>query len=154
MMPGDPISPSDPIKPGGAVGWDPGRPAFAIRWLPTLGILAGLAVIFVIAGLQPPGSPGASVRASSPVDGVVVAVESEGLGQVQGFVLRLPDSSTITFTLGPLENASEFSPSHLSEHFATSEPIRAYFRLENGSPVAYRLEDAPPPASATPGAAP
>ena len=144
MMPGDPINPDDAVKRD-PVAWDPGRPAFAIRWLPTLGIIAGLLVVVAIAGLQPPGSPGASVPASSPVEGVVVAVESEGLGQVEGFVLRLQDSSTITFTLGPLENASEFSPSHVTEHFATSEPIRVYFRLENDSPVAYRLEDAPPP---------
>lgn len=149
MMPGDPISPSDPIKPGSPVGWDPGRPAFAKRWLPTLGIVAGIAVVLVIAGTRPPaGSPDASGLVS-PVDGVVVAVDSAGLGQVRDFVLRLPDASTITFTLGPLENATEFSPSHLTEHLASSEPIRVSFRLENGSPVAYRLEDAPPPA--TPG---
>lgn len=65
-------------------------------------------------------------------------------------MLRLPDSSTITFTLGPLDNATEFSPSHLTEHMATSEPIRAYFRIENGSPVAHRLEDAPPEATPEP----
>ena len=141
MMPGDPVNPGDAVKRD-PVAWDPGRPAFAIRWLPTLGIIAGIVLVFVIAGLQPPGNPGASVPAS-PVVGVVVAVESEGLGQVKSFVLRLPDSSTITFTLGPLENAGEFSPSHLTEHMATSEPIRAHFRLENGTPVAYRLEDAP-----------
>lgn len=150
MMPGDPISPSDPIKPGSPIGWDPARPAFAVRWLPTLGIIAGIVVVVVIAGLRPPaGSPGASGLAS-PVDGVVVAVNSAGLGQVRDFVLRLADSSTITFTVGPLENATEFSPSHLTEHMATSEPIRVSFRLENGSPIAYRIEDAPPPESAAP----
>ena len=101
MMPGDPVNPSDSVKRD-PVAWNPGRPAFALRWLPTLGIIAGIVVVVVIAGLQPPGTPGASVPASSPIDGVVVAVESEGLGQIHGFVLRLPDSSTITFTLGPL----------------------------------------------------
>lgn len=149
MMPGDPVNPGDAVKRD-PVAWNPGRPAFAIRWLPTLGIIVGIVVVLVIAGLQPPGSPGASVPGSSPVTGVVVAIESEGLGQVESFVLRLPDSSTITFTLGPLENATEFSPSHLTEHMATSEPIRAYFRLENGTPVAYRVEDAPPDPTATP----
>jgi hypothetical protein len=45
--------------------------------------------------------------------------------------------------MGPLENAAEFSPSHLSEHLATSEPVRAWFRVENGQRIVYRLEDAP-----------
>lgn len=151
MMPGDPVNPGDAVKRD-PVAWNPGRPAFAIRWLPTLGIIVGIVVVLAIAGLQSPGTPGASVQGSSPVTGVVVAVESEGLGQIESFVLRLPDSSTITFTLGPLENATEFSPSHLTEHMATSEPIRAHFRLENGTPVAYRLEDAALEATQSPSA--
>lgn len=141
MMPGDPINPGDAVKRD-PVAWGPGRPARAVRWLPTVGIVAGIVVVLAIAGLRPPGSPGASVPATSPVEGVVVAVESAGLGQVESFVLRLPDSSTITFTLGPLENATEFSPSHLTEHMATSEPIRAFYRMDAGVPTAYRLEDA------------
>ena len=59
------------------------------------------------------------------------------------FVLRLPDETTVTLTLGILENATEFSPSHLAEHMATSVPVRAFYRLEDGVPTVYRLEDAP-----------
>lgn len=84
---------------------------------------------------------------SSPVVGVVVAVDSAGLGQVSGFSLRVDGGWAFKLALGPLENAAEFSPSHLAEHLASSEPIRAFYRLEGGAPVVYRLEDAVPQAS-------
>jgi hypothetical protein len=79
------------------------------------------------------------------VEGVVIAVDAVGLGQVRGFTLRPADAGfAFTFTLGNLENAAEFSPSHLTEHMASSEPIRAWYHLESGLPVVYRLEDATP----------
>ena len=80
---------------------------------------------------------------TSPVEGVVVAVDSSGLGKVAGFSLRTA-SATISFELGALENATSFSPSHLTEHMASSQPVRVFFRLENGNAVVYRLEDAVP----------
>lgn len=79
----------------------------------------------------------------SPVNGVVVAVDSSGLGRVAGFTIREPGGATISFDLGALENPTEFSPSHLAEHMASSEAIRVYFRIEGTRPVVYRLEDAP-----------
>jgi hypothetical protein len=79
----------------------------------------------------------------SPVDGVVVAVDSSGLGRVAGFSIRTPGGVTLAFELGALENATEFSPSHLAEHMASSEAIRVSFRIEDTRAVAYRLEDAP-----------
>ena len=144
MMPGEPIRPGDPVDPIGA------PPPFHLRWLPTLGIAAVIVVVLVVAGVQsgilgPGRTPGPSGIHDSPVTGVVIAVDSPSLGQVRDFVLRVVDGTTVTLALGTLENATEFSPSHLVEHMASSEPIRAWYRLENGSPVAYRLEDAPTP---------
>ena len=81
---------------------------------------------------------------ASPVVGVVVAVDSAGLGQVDAFTLRVDGGWAFKLTLGPLENATEFSPSHLAEHLASSEPVRVFYRLEGGIRVVYRLEDAPP----------
>ena len=81
----------------------------------------------------------------SPVDGDVIAVDSAGLTDVRRFTLRTFGQATVDFKLGPLENATEFSPSHLAEHMATSIPVRVYFRVENGERVAYRLEDAQAP---------
>jgi hypothetical protein len=83
---------------------------------------------------------------ASPVDGVVIAVDSAGLGDVRGFTLRPINGGgfSFEFTLGALENPTEFPPSHLAEHQATSNPVRVWFRTENGVHLVYRLEDAPP----------
>ena len=80
---------------------------------------------------------------ASPVDGVVVAVDSAGLGQVRGFTLRVDGGLAFDLELGTLENATQFTPGHLAEHMASSQRVRAYYRIENGIPTVYRLEDAP-----------
>lgn len=89
--------------------------------------------------------PAASAAASlptSPLEGQVVKVDSEGLTKVRGFVLRTDSGTEIAFAVGPLENAVEFPPSHLSEHMATGAPVRISFRQEGSSLVVYRIEDA------------
>jgi len=75
--------------------------------------------------------------------GVVIAVDSTSLTDVKGFTLRTPDGRTVTFTLGPLENASQFAPGHLNEHVATAVPVLVTYRDKNGQRVVVRLEDAP-----------
>lgn len=95
-------------------------------------------------GAEP--SPLASAP-GSPVVGVIVSVDSAGLGDVRGFRLRLAGGTLLDFTLGPLENAVEFAPGHLAEHLATSDPIRVWFRPgPGGELVVHRLEDASAPA--------
>ena len=118
------------------------------RWLPSMAVVAAVIALVVIAGIQAPSevcacSPTQPALRTSPVEGVIVAVDSAGLGQVKGFTLRLTDGSTMALTLGSLENAAGFPPSHLVEHQASSEPVRAYYRLEGDIPLVYRLEDAP-----------
>jgi hypothetical protein len=78
----------------------------------------------------------------SPVEGVVAAVDSAGLGRVSGFTIRVAGGATMAFELGSLENPTEFSPSHIAEHMASSQPVRVFFRLEDARAVVYRLEDA------------
>jgi len=82
---------------------------------------------------------------SSPVDGVVIAVNSTGLTDVHDFTLRVTGTSTnLEFVLGPLENATQFSPGHLKEHQATGSTIQIFFtRSSTGQLTVYRLEDAP-----------
>ena len=112
--------------------------------LGTIGILVLLA-----AAQQLAGRPTASPDVSSPVHGVIIAVDSAGLGDVRGFTLR-PSSGPFAFAfeLGTLENPTEFPPGHLAEHLASSQPVRVYFRrAEDGGHIVYRLEDAPPVAS-------
>jgi hypothetical protein len=112
------------------------------------GISIGLAIaaLVLLGGCSPGGgasaSPSSSVP-SSPVDGIVLSVQSEGLTKVKGFTLRTINGQVLTFTLGTLENGDQFAPGHLGEHQATALPVRVFFRQENGQLVVYRLEDAP-----------
>ena len=91
----------------------------------------------------PTPSPEPSQLPQSRIEGVVIAVDAASLTDIRGFTLRTSLGATIDFKVGQLENVTEFSPSHLKEHQATSSPIRVWFRVENGERVAYRLEDAP-----------
>jgi hypothetical protein len=104
----------------------------------TLALIAG-----AIAALGCHGC-GGTPDVHSPVEGVVVSVDASGLTDVRGFALRTSSGYSFEFKLGILENATEFSPSHLKEHQATSQPVRVYFRVENGRRVVYRLEDVVP----------
>lgn len=88
-----------------------------------------------------PASPTPSFPAS-PVDGVIISVDASSLSDVRGFTLLTPSGERIAFTLGTLENPTEFPPGHLAEHEATSVAVRVSFRVENGVPIVYRLADA------------
>ena len=81
---------------------------------------------------------------SSSVVGVVVAIDQVSLTQVNSFDLRTPTGETVTLKVGALDNATQFSLSHLATHMATGVPIRAFYRLESGELVVYHLEDAAP----------
>ncbi|MFL5749645.1 MAG: hypothetical protein ACJ767_03390 [Chloroflexota bacterium] len=79
--------------------------------------------------------------------GVVIAVDSTSLTNVRGFTIRTSDGRTVAFTLGQLENASQFAPGHLNEHVATAVPVLVTYRVENGQRMVVRLEDAAAAAS-------
>ena len=96
-------------------------------------------------------APPPSGLPASPVIGVVVAIDQVSLTQVNSFDVRTTDGKTVTLKVGALDNATQFSLSHLATHMATGVPIRAFYRLENGAAVVYHLEDAVP-GSASPGA--
>ncbi len=87
----------------------------------------------------------AAALLASPVDGQVIKVDTEGLAKVRGFVLRTDAGTEIAFTVGLLDNAVEFPPSHLAEHMATGAAVRVSFREEGGLLVVHRVEDAPGP---------
>lgn len=121
-----------------------------------IGIWGPVAVVALLVGFEVIAAPRPACAAAntpcatlpaSPVVGVVVSVDTPSLGKVNSFVLRLADGSTMTLHVGVLENPTQFSPSHLLAHEATSVPIRAYYNLDNGTPVVYRLEDANPAAT-------
>jgi hypothetical protein len=104
----------------------------AIVILGTLGYVA----LSRPAETAPPGLP------PSPVEGVVVRIDSPSLGKVNEIDVLMRNGKTVSLGMGALENATQFSPSHLQLHMATGVPILAYYRLEAGRPLIYRLEDA------------
>ena len=116
-------------------------------------LLGGVITAAILAlAFQVSGIGTSSNGPSSPVEGIVTAVDAASLTDVRGFTIRTPTGSSYAFKLGLLENATDFSPSHLAEHQATSSPVLVSFRVENGERVAYRLEDAdasPSPPAAT-----
>jgi hypothetical protein len=127
-------------------------------WTRPLGILAigllGFAI--VLAGCGSTGAPAPTLDPSlvgpsalpavpaltSPVEGVVIAVDSAGLDKVTGFTVRLADGAEVPFTIGTLENGVKFPPGHLTEHVVSAEPIRVFFRPQGSALVVYRIEDA------------
>ena len=74
--------------------------------------------------------------------GIVSSIDSEGLTNVRGFTLLMPDGRELQFAIGTLENGAEFPPGHLAEHQAVASPIRVWYRTEGDALVAFRLEDA------------
>ncbi|HYL40554.1 MAG TPA: hypothetical protein VET90_04530, partial [Candidatus Binatus sp.] len=113
-----------------------------------LGVALGVVMAACAPAAQPPSFPsegpsgGPTAAASlpaSPVDGVIIAVDASSLSDVRGFTLLTRSGERIAFTLGTLENPTQFPPGHLAEHQATSAPVRVYFRVADGVPVVYRL---------------
>jgi hypothetical protein len=102
------------------------------------------AVVAMVVGLAVTLSLARSPGATSDVTGVVVAVDSQGLGNVRGFTLRLAGGEQLVFSLRALENGTQFAPGHLAEHQATAAPVRVTYRMEGTERLAIRLEDAPP----------
>ena len=57
-------------------------------------------------------------------------------------VLTIDPGDSVRFAIGSLENGSKFPPGHLVEHQSTAQPIRVWYRTQDGVKVAIRLEDA------------
>lgn len=112
-------------------------------------IVALLTLVAVVGGaalLSGGGSPGATAApaGTTPVVGVVVAVDSGGLTDVRSFTLRTTDGGRLlVFGLSAQENGVEFPPGHLAEHQLTGSPVRVWYRPGDDPLLAIRLEDAP-----------
>jgi hypothetical protein len=116
-------------------------PAQWVRLVAALLLAVGLAACGPAATSGPGATASGSVT-TSPVEGVITNVVSAGLDQVTEFTLRTGDGTLLRFRIGDLENGAEFPPGHLTEHQATSDPIRVTFRVEGDELIATRLEDA------------
>lgn len=101
-------------------------------------VLAGAAAVLSGRSAPDPNGP----AGASEVVGVIVAVESQGLGDVRGFTLRQDGGAQLDFDLRALENGAQFPPGHLAEHQATAERVRVWYRVDGNDRLAIRLEDA------------
>ena len=113
-----------------------------------MAVIIGGAVAVAGCGPGASGQPGVSAPSfpsSSPIEGVVVHVESTGLTQVTSFDLRTASGAVYSFLLSELTNGTEFPPGHLAEHQANAVPVRVYFAITGRMLFATRLEDAPAP---------
>jgi hypothetical protein len=102
-------------------------------------VIVAVAVGLTVTFLQLRGPSGTSVAT-----GIVVAVDSHGLGDVRGFTLREPGGNLLEFSLRALQNGTQFAPGHLAEHQATAQPVRVEYRMEGTERLAIRLDDASP----------
>jgi len=114
------------------------RAFFAVVLVAVVVLGVGAAVL-----LGPRGTDGtAGPSDAQPVVGVIVAVDSAGLDKVSAFTLRTDAGESLTFDLRALENGAQFAPGHLVEHQATGQPVRVWYRMQDGVRLAIRLEDA------------
>ena len=108
------------------------RNLFAAALVLIIALAGGAALLLGgSAGATGPGSSGAP-PGTTEVVGVIVAVDSAGLGTVNGFTLRESGGALDTFGLAALENGTQFPPGHLAEHQATAQPVRVWYRDEAG----------------------
>jgi hypothetical protein len=116
------------------------RNLFALALVVVVAITGGAALI--LGGGAPRASDGPV--GTTPVVGVVVAVDSGGLTDVRSFTLRTTDGSRLmVFGLTALENGVEFPPGHLAEHQLTGSSVKVWYRPGDDPLLAIRLEDAP-----------
>ena len=100
---------------------------------------AGAAVVF-LGGGGPAASPIPS--GTQELSGVIVAVDSAGLGDVRGVTIRTADGTLVDFSLERLQNGAEFPPGHLAEHQATAEAVSIRYVERDGVRLALRIDDA------------
>jgi hypothetical protein len=114
------------------------RNLFAVVLVVVIAITGGAALILGATGGSAPAAPTGTTSA----DGVVVAVDAAGLGDVHGFTLRETGGSLLDFRLA-LADPTRFPPGHLAEHQATAEPVRVWYRTDGPTRIAVRIDDLP-----------
>jgi hypothetical protein len=115
------------------------RTLFAVLFVAVVAITGVVAIVLSETSTPNPDAP----PGTTAVVGIVVAVDSQGLGDVRGFTLRAAGGELLEFDLGAYESDAEFPAGHLAEHQVTAMPVRVWYRDGGGARLAIRLEDAP-----------
>jgi hypothetical protein len=74
-------------------------------------------------------------------DGVVIEVDSPGLGRVDSFVLVTGDGERLAFDTTELEFRSEFPASHLTEHKVIGDVIEVTYKTDGDRLIVTQLDD-------------
>lgn len=119
------------------------RNLFALALVLVIGITGGAALVLGSGSSAPAptGTAASDVPAATfSAEGVIVAIDSAGLSDVQGFTLREDGGALMDFTLA-LDDATRFPPGHLAEHQATADPVVVWYRIADGRSLAFRVDD-------------
>jgi hypothetical protein len=85
-------------------------------------------------------APPANESGSQVLTGVVVAIDGQGLEDVDGFTLRV-DGANYDFWIDG-EREYGFALGHLHAHLQGAEPVRVTYEEKGGRLVALAIEDA------------
>jgi hypothetical protein len=89
-------------------------------------------------------TPATTAAGSQTIRGVLLAVESPGIQQVDRFTLRTDAGEEMTFVTAPDFNAGAthvMTPGHMRQHMALADPVLVTYREENGRFVALSAAD-------------
>lgn len=102
---------------------------------------AGMALFLIVAVISAGcGDNGEGAGTPDEIAGVILEIDSEGLGEVNSFRLKDGDD-TYTIRIDP-EREYGFNLGHLHEHLQTAEPVRVELESRGDSLVAVTIEDA------------
>lgn len=76
--------------------------------------------------------------------GIVIGIDTLGVGRVQGFTLRTQDGAELDFTIegGTDMSGGAWPPDHLQEHRATATGVAVVYRTDGDRRIVTRLDDA------------
>jgi hypothetical protein len=86
------------------------------------------------------GEPVAAEDAPGEVTGVLLDVESEGVGEVTSFTLKEGDDTYEIFIAEDVDYG--FNLGHLNEHLTTGDPVRVPLEVRDGRLYAVSIDDA------------
>ena len=102
--------------------------------------IAAMCLVFMtpLAGCNDPQEREAPLPPAS-VTGVIVDIESEGIGEVSAFTVKDGDKSYEVF-IDPAVDY-DFPLAHLNEHKTTSDPVVVRLSMKEGKLYAQSIED-------------
>lgn len=86
------------------------------------------------------GEPVAAEDAPDEVTGVLLDVESEGVGEITSFTLKEGDDTYEIFIAEDVDYG--FNLGHLNEHLTTGDPVHVPLEVRDGKLYAVSIDDA------------